>query len=214
MSGLTSWKSATVCWRLDGPAGHLDTFVAALIDCGFTVEVITVGTAYRVTGDATRLQAIADQLGEAGGEIKLGIEIAPTDVVNLRGTLAPARPFRRSVIIHGSGPAFGYVARAIDSGTLTVASVGQCRFEVRGRTADLLVWLSEHVHHRTIDEVLSKWNMTVESARAEDVDLPPVPTINIVMPSRKKETTHIKRNDDGEIISVEQIETDVKDDDA
>jgi hypothetical protein len=207
--GNLSWPSATNRWRLDGPAnGYTDMLVAALIDAGMTAEVITPRTAFRLDGPAGRLVAIAGQLADLeGGAIKLAPEPVPQPAINLSGYVAPARAFRRTVFVHGGGEAFTYVARAIDS-RLVVTSAGSCRWAVTGRTADLLVWLSEHVHNVPIDEVLKLWNLTVDAARAEDADLPPVPTINIVMPGRKTTTEKIVRNDDGAIVRVEQVTKD------
>ena len=212
--GSLSWLSACNRWRLDGPPGPcVDMLVAATIDAGLQVEVIAAGTAYRIDGPADRMAAIAGQLADLeGGTITLAPEPVPQGVVNLSGYVAPARPFRRTVFVHGGGEAFTYVARAIDS-RLVVTAAGICRWAVTGRTADLLVYLSTYVQKAPIDDVLKAWGMTVESARAEDIDLPAVPTINIVMPSRRTTTESIKRNDDGAIVEVVQVETDVKDED-
>ena len=182
-----------------------DLLVAACVDAGHTVEGIAPGVAYRIIGDFERLQTLADQVNALEG-FTLGVEQPPADAVHLVGTLAPQRPFRRTVTVHGRGTAYSLVARAIDM-RLPVVAVGPCRWSVTGRTADLLAFLSEHVHHVSVDEVLKLWNLTVDSARAEDVDLPAIPVIKVQLPARVR-TTKIKRDDDGSIVDVLQHEED------
>ena len=182
-----------------------DLLTAACVDAGHTVEGIAPGVAYRVIGDYGRLQALAEQVNALDG-YSLGVEQPPPDAVHLVGTLAPPRPFRRTIVVHGRGAAYSYVARAIDM-RLPVVAVGPCRWSVTGRTADLLAWLSEHVHGTTVDEALKLHGLTIESARAEDHDLPIVPVIKVQLPARVR-TTKIKRDDDGSIVDVLQREDD------
>jgi hypothetical protein len=201
------WNSARARWRLDGPAGaQTDSVVAALIDAGLTVECIAPATAYRVTGDVEPFREQVEGLA---------VELPPTGSIDLHGTVTPLRAYRRTVYVHGSGEAFRYVARAVDA-RLIVTAAGCCRWAVTGRTADLMVWLSEHVHRLPVEEVLALWSMTAELAGAEDVDLPPTPVMQITVPAPvvhitlpdRRTTSEITRDTRGDIVGIVQLEQD------
>lgn len=205
--------AAAVRWELSGPAGpHVDTLVAGLIGAGMTLEPIEAGKRYRVDGAQDVLTVLAAELAGAGADVALQHEMPPVDKITMRSTLAPLPEFRRSVTIHGTGAAFGYVARAVDRG-LRVATAGVNRWIVGGRTAGLVDWLAT-VHQKTAEEVLALWQWTPESVAAEDavthsvsVTLPPV-AVDVKLPDRKT-TTEIARDTFGEIVNVVMLEKSV-----
>lgn len=209
--GNLNWNSATVRWKLTGPANrYTDMVVAALIDSGMAVEGVAPGTAFRVDGDAKRLQAIAEQLADlADADTVLQIERPAAGTVQLRTRAAPPRAFRRSVVIHGDGEAFRMIARAVDA-ELHVTTAGSCRWSVTGRTSELLAWASKHVHHVPVDEVLRLWNLSAEAAHAEDVDLLPTPVVRLTMPDRVTETTSIARDANGDLLKVVSVTKDAE----
>lgn len=197
--------AAAVRWALTGPAGPtMDTLVAALIGAGVDVECISPGTAYRIDGREAVLSTLADELGKLEG-FALAIERAPDDVVRVSSALAPAE-FRRSVVVHGLGAAFGMVARAVDRG-LQVRTVGVNRWRVAGRTADLLAWLVDVVHQRPLTEVLALHGWTAEAVAAEDAP----PTVRVDLPQRRVETEFIERDAEGNLTRVVQTERTVGD---
>lgn len=206
--------AAVYRWKLSGPSGpELDAMAAGLINAGLGVECIEPRASYRVAGDAVELSAIAEQVASVDG-FALGVELPTPGPVNLRARVQPARPFRRTVYVHGQGEAaFGYVARAVDA-RLSVAADGVSCWAVTGRTADLLAWLSEHVHKATLDDVLALWRLTREQVAAEDADLGSLPPIRIVMPDRVIKTQKIVRDNDGEIVEVLQSIKQVGDDET
>lgn len=206
--------AAVVHWRLDGPAGPaLDTLTAGLIGAGVTVEAITPGTAYRLTGPAELLTVLTGELSGIEG-FTLAHELPPIEVVRMGSSLAPSHPFKRSVTVHGTGGAAPFVARAIDR-ALSVVSVGINRWSVSGRTSELVAWLSV-VYGKTPEEVLSLQGWSPESIAAEDspngpeitVNVP-TPTVHVTLPDRRTTST-IGRDSTGNIVSVVQLESDVR----
>jgi len=206
--------ASVVHWRLDGPAGPaLDTLTAALIGAGVAVEPIAPGTAYRLAGPIELLSVLTAELNGIEG-FTLAHELPPTDVVRMGSSLAPSHPFKRSVTVHGTGGAASFVARAVDL-ALSVASVGINRWSVSGRTSDLVAWLSV-VYNKTPDELLTLQGWSPESIAAEDspngpaitVNVP-TPSVNVTLPDRRTTST-IGRDSTGNIVSVVQLESDVR----
>lgn len=199
-------------WVLSGPAGpHLDTLAAGLIGAGVEVEPITPTTHYRLTGPAEMLEVLAGELRPAEG-FDLQRETPPVGAIDMRTTLAPSHPFRRSVTVHGIGGAASFIARAVDR-RLTVATIGADRWSVSGRTAALVEWMTA-IYAKPADEVLALFGWTAESVAAEDSPTPtvnvtlPTPTINVTLPDRRT-TSEIARNAAGDIRQIIQLETSV-----
>ncbi|MBX3601026.1 MAG: hypothetical protein KF863_10400 [Rubrivivax sp.] len=206
MTTTVRMPAAAVRWALTGPAGPtMDTLIAALIGAGADVESIAAGTAYRVDGREPVLSTLADELEKLEG-FALAIEQAPADTVRVSSALAPAE-FRRSVVVHGIGAAFGMVARAVDRG-LQVRTIGVNRWRVAGRTADLLAWLVDVVHQKPLADVLALHGWTAEAVAAEDQP----PTVRVDLPQRRVETQFIERDAEGNLVKVVQTERTVDDD--
>lgn len=200
-------------YRLDGPRGfHLDMLVARLVGAGVLIEVITAGEAYRLDGPRDMLDALAGELAPFEG-FKLAIEPPPTDEITVRTTSAtPTHPYRRSVVIHGSGPAHSIVARAIDRGLRTV-SAGANRWAVEGRTAALVAWLCDALG-KTTGEVHALLQLTDAIVAAEDsaaptisVTLAPLEVAITSMPERHT-TTKVARDARDEIAETTTVERD------
>jgi hypothetical protein len=192
--------AAAVAWRLDGPPGpHVDSLVAGLIGAGCTAECLTPGTAYRLTGPAEVLAVLAEELQPVEG-FKLAHEQAPTSVVRLSSTATPAHAYRRAVAIHGAGQvAAGFVVRAIERG-LSVRSIGLQRWQVTGRSADLVQWLAV-AWEKNPAEVLAALGLDSATVKAEDA----APTVNVNLPDRRIESA-ISRNAQGDITAFIQTE--------
>ena len=116
---------------LSGPAGrYIDLLVASLIGAGVTIEPIKAGERYRLRDTTRLLESLADALGPIEG-IDLVREEAPVDKIVLTSCVAP-RIHRRSFTVHGVGPAYSMISRAVDR-WLTVTSSGMNRWSTVGR---------------------------------------------------------------------------------
>lgn len=198
--------------RLDGPRGvQTDMLVAGLIGAGVSVEAITAGEAYRLDGPRDMLDALAGELAPFDG-FKLAIEAPPTDEITVRTSATPTHPYRRSVVIHGSGAAHSIVARGVDRG-LSVSAAGANRWALAGRTAALVAWLCDALGKSTSD-VHALLGLTPEIVAAEDsaaptisVTLAPLEVAITSMPSRQS-MTMVDRGQDGEIRGTTVVERD------
>lgn len=201
--------AAQVCWLLIVTSGpESDALIACCVGAGLAVEPIAPAHGrYRLQGPALTLQALAEEVAHVAGW-SLAVEQAPADSIQLTGALAPAAPHRRTTMVHGIGDAFRMVRAAVDR-RLSVVPVGLNRWAVSGSTASQIAWLTE-AQRLSVADVLSAWNLTPESAAAEDAGLQvSVPiTVNIAMPARRTETTAIERDAAGNIARVEQVESD------
>jgi hypothetical protein len=183
--------------------------LAILLNVGHSAEPIEPGKAYRISGDASKLLAIAGQIGPDDG-VALEVEAATDDQVVLTTSLAPQRPHRRSVYVQGAGLGQTLVARAVDAG-LWVEAAGKSRWRVNGATASLMNWLALHAHAATLEETLATWGLTAEQAAAEDASDTTPPAVKVILPERRRTTTEIKRDAEGYITGVTQEEQDVHD---
>lgn len=211
---IVTLPSVALRWVLSGPAGlEIDTLAASLISAGANVETIAAGTRYRLNGPLELLDVLAGELAPIEG-FELVRELPPLETISMASTVAPSHAYRRSMTVHGVGAACSFVARAIDR-RLTVTPCGVNRWAVAGRTAALIDWLAE-VWAKPADEVLAVFGLTPEAVAAEDsptspihVVLPPVPVeVNVTLPDRRT-TSDFKRDADGDIVNVIQLETSV-----
>jgi hypothetical protein len=205
------WIPAVTHYKLQGtPGAKLDQLLALLVNAGHTAQVIEPTKTYRLIGDPVKLDGIAQQLA-GDDEISLAVEAPGDDQVELTATVAPSRPYRRSVHVQGQGLGVTLVARAIDVG-LNVEADGKLRWRVTGATAALLDWLTVHAHAATLDETLAAWGLTAAQAAAEDAD-GAAPVVKVLLPDRRKTTTAIERNTAGDIVAVTQEERDLPNED-
>ncbi len=191
-----------VRWVLSGPAGlHLDSLVAGLIGSGVRIEPIKAGEQYRLDDTTGVLDSLAISLDPIEG-FDLAHEAAPTDKI-VTSTALTARAYQRSFTVHGVGPAFSLIARAVDR-WLTVTSVGLNRWMVRGPTSVLVHWIAEF-QRMTPAEVLALYRISPESVEAEDAHAPLA--VNVVSLPDRKTTSEIQRAADGSIKTFIQVET-------
>ena len=174
--------------------------VALLAGAGCVVECIAPTTAYRITGPDALLGALAASLAGFEG-FALRTEEAPTDRIDVRSIVAPARPYRRTSTVHG--PAFAIVRSAVDAG-LTVVAAGKLRWFVTGPGAAQAVWLAEAQGLTAVD-VLRQWGVTAEALAAEDA---PAPVVHVSLPARRVETVAMDRDAEGLLTRVVQVEKD------
>lgn len=201
------WLPAVRHWCLAGPAGaEMDSIIAILAGVGLQVEALQPGTRYRVSGDEEKLAAVAAQVNGSAG-FDMAHEMPAAGVISITSKVAPARPPRRVIHVQGTGAALGMVARAVDSG-LTVTCDGFGRWSMSGRTAALMQWAADHVHEAPLADTLAAYGLDAAAAAAEDADAAP-PTVHVVLPERRRVTTAIERDAEGQIASVTQIEQDL-----
>jgi len=200
-----SSKSAAVRYLLKGPAdSRTDALVATLVNAGAGVEVVTLGTAYRVNPRCVNLAPLIESLSKYEG-YSLDVEPAPTDVTVLGSTVEPARAYRRTFTVHGANAtAFSAVARAVDR-HLVVTPIGVNRWAVTGRTAELIQWAAV-VNGKPASEVLRLHGITPAMVKAEDE---PVHPISVVSLPARQTVTEVTRDQTGDIRETIQRETDL-----
>jgi hypothetical protein len=211
-------------WIVSGESGeHLDYEVALLVNRGLQVECVQPGKRYRFAGPLD----VGDSLvtpedKREGARVLIEYEVPPVAHTDLSSTLAPARPYRRTLVVHGAqASALSSVVRAIDRG-LTVAPVGNLRLAVTGRTADLMAWLAAAVHDKPLAEVMALHRVTAEVIADEDGTANTGPlTVNVAsMPDPGPITVHVAslperrtrqeviRGSQGEVVSTTTVEKD------
>jgi len=200
------WRSAIVHWKLCGPAGELDTLIAAMVASGLSVQCLTVGTDYRVDGPANSLELLAEQVNGLDG-FSLAHEVPAQGIVSITSGVA-ARPPRRTVFVAGQGEAHAFVRHGVDAG-LSVRCDGIRRWAVSGRTSTLMNWLAEHVHQSTLEATLETWGLTPATMAAEDADAG-APVVQVLLPERRTTTTSVERDAEGLIRKIVQLEQDAK----
>lgn len=198
--------AAAVRWELSGPPGvFLDQLTAQAVGMGFDVECIEPTVRYRIAGDATLLAVFAEEIAKVDG-FSLAHEQPPEGVVRVTGSVTPARSYRRTSVVHGTG--FGMVARAIDAG-LQVSTAGVMRWAITGASATQARWLAD-AQGLTVDDVLRQWHIDAAQLDAEDASMSITIPVRVELPTRRSTTQTIERNADGDIVRVEAIEVDDK----
>ncbi len=215
--GNVSAPPVLSCLELKAPPGAaLDALLAVLTCGGFSIEALApIGDRYRITGTALILEALAKEFTKQLAEKSiagwsLAPEVAPTSTIGYTAEVAPAAPFRRTVLLHGmSDDAFRHHRLAIDA-RLQVAPKGVFRWAIAGRTSALMAWMAEACG-KPIEEVLTIWNLTPDDVTAEDTPAPVVVhvPVTVTLPATRTTTTAIQRNAAGEIIRVDQKTVDV-----
>jgi hypothetical protein len=200
-----SSRAVAVRYLLKGPADHrTDTLVATLVNAGAGIEVVTPGTAYRVSSGRANLAPLIESLAKCEG-YSLDVEPAPTDVTILGSTVAPARAYRRTFTVHGANAAtFSAVARAVDR-RLVVTPVGVNRWAVTASTSDLIQWAAV-VHGKAASEVMKLHGITPAMVKAEDE---PVHPISVVSLPARQTVTEVSRDHVGDIRETIQRESDL-----
>lgn len=200
MSVQITAPSVAERWLLSGPAGlELDTFVVLLLNAGVSVEFVAAGT-YRLDGPPDLVYAFKAEVGKVG--LSITQEQPPAGLVSLTATVTPPGNFARSTIVHTTVHAV--VARAVDH-RLKVAPVGIGRFAVTGLTSRQMAWLVEALG-KSIDEVLTLFETSPADVQREDALAQSQVAVNVVLPTRKSETTVTERNAEGAIVKTETIE--------
>jgi hypothetical protein len=211
-------------WVISGePSEHLDYEVALLVNRGLQVECVQPGKRYRFAGPLEVCDAlVTPEDKREGAQMLIEYEVPPVAHTDISSTVAPVRPYRRTITVHGAqASALSSVVRAIDRG-LAVAPAGNLRFAVTGRTADLMAWLAAAVHDKPLAEVMALHRITPEMVAEEDgiVSTGPL-TVNVAtMPEPGPLTVHVAslperrtrqevtRDSQGEVVSVTSIEGD------
>ena len=182
-------------WVIYGePGDDLDREVAFLVNRGLQVECVQPGKRYRLAGPLDACDAlVTPEDRRQGARVLIEYEVPPVDRTEVSSTVVPARPYRRTMVVHGAqASALSSVVRAIDRG-LTVAPVGNLRFAVTGRTADLMAWAAAAVHDMPLAETMALHRVTRELVAEEDgiVTADPL-TVNVAsMPDPGPLTVHM-----------------------
>jgi len=219
-----SLAAAEFQWIVTGePGDDLDREVAFLVNRGLQVDCVLPGKRYRFAGPLEVCDALvtSDDKRE-GARVLIEYEVPPVDRTEVSSCVAPARPYRRTITVHGSQmSALGAVVRAIDRG-LIVSPVGNLRFAVTGRTADLMAWAAAAVHDKPLAETMALHRVTPEMVAEEDgiVSAGPLAVAVTAMPDPGPLTVHVAslperrtrqevvRDSQGEVVSTTTVEKD------